>query len=112
LGAFVSTALIVAAGLAVAAFLYWNSRPVQRTPNEVAELLRARVDGSFDGGEWDYFISCRIADQRLEKLRQKILEVEVIGSEYLDDKDGNLLALSSKGVRYYESILQECKALS
>ena len=47
-------------------------KPIQRTPEEVAGLLRKCLNDSATDGEIDYFISCEIADPDLEKIRIEV----------------------------------------
>lgn len=106
---------IVGMGLGIAllvAFAYWNGRPVSRTPDEIAQLLRARLRGEEDPGQWDYFVSCRVRDDRLEAVRIKWLSVEIEGSKYLSSDSQNMLELSELGVKRLGELVAECEAIS
>ena len=96
----------------IAAFYIWNRRPIERTPEEIAALLRARLRGEEDQGEWDYFTKCRVRDMRLEAIRAKVLEIEVLGSPYLKQDGEDPFQLSDLGAKRFEELMSECKQIS
>jgi len=108
-----STTIVVLCllGLAIAIFAVWNSRPVDWTPAEVAQLLRARLRGEQDSNDWDYFVSCRIRDERLEEGREHVLRMEVVGSHYLSGSSENILDLSDAGVSRLEELIAVCETV-
>ena len=61
----------------IGVFLFWNSRPVSRTPEDVIETLEKWLQGELTDGEWDYFECCHIKDPDLEKIRGKCAELSI-----------------------------------
>ena len=53
-------------------FIRWNHRPHERTPDQVAALLRSMLNRSASQGEIDYFISVKIADPSLDAIREQV----------------------------------------
>jgi hypothetical protein len=62
----------LASRAAINRFINWNHRPRELTPEQVAALLRAMLDGTASDGEIDYFISVDIADSRLDAIRHEV----------------------------------------
>jgi hypothetical protein len=107
----VKIAIFVMLLLAIAVLVVWNRRPVDRSAAEVANLLRLRIEGADTDGGWDYFVSCRIRDSKLEKIRASVESMEVVGSPYLMHTGSNLFALSPIGKEAYTKLLHECELL-
>lgn len=53
----------------------WNNRPRAMTPIELLNLLRRMQSDDASPGEWDYFQSVALADDRLEKIRQEVAPI-------------------------------------
>lgn len=51
-------------------------RPLERTREEVAEILEARIAPGGDGPVWDAFLSIPIADPDLDAIRRECLELD------------------------------------
>ena len=56
---------------------------MKRTPEQVAKVIDDFVDGDRNQWEWDGFISIRIDDPELEKIRQRCISVR---DEFPPDK--------------------------
>jgi len=65
---------IALVGLVIAWLL--ARRGVVRSRDEVAQYIQNLLDGPFDDREWDEFISVRIRDSQLDRIRQ-----DCIGNE-------------------------------
>ena len=52
------------------------SKPLPRTHSDVAALLRRRLAGTQDRGEWDDFVCRPIADFQLEAMRRSCVNIE------------------------------------
>jgi tripartite-type tricarboxylate transporter receptor subunit TctC len=48
-----------------------------RTPEEVIDLLQAILNRTISDEEWDSFVSVKIADPNLERVRMRIEELWV-----------------------------------
>ena len=46
-------------------------RPMQRTPEEVADYLRDFIEGTGEEWDWDDFVSINIADPQLDSIRER-----------------------------------------
>ena len=57
--------------LPVALVVRLTERPIDRSPEDVAHYLRARLTGETDSWDWDDFAAIRIADRDLEDIRVK-----------------------------------------
>ena len=57
--------------LPVALVVRLTERPIDRSPEDVAHYLRARLTGEADSWDWDDFATIRIADRDLEDIRVK-----------------------------------------
>jgi hypothetical protein len=53
-------------------FVAWNQKPRERTPEQVAALLRAALDGTATHRDMDYFISIDIADPTLNEIKDEV----------------------------------------
>ena len=53
-------------------FVEWNSQPRERTPEQVARLLQAAIDGTATHRDMDYFISINIADPTLNEIKDEV----------------------------------------
>lgn len=51
-------------------------RPLERTREEIAEILEARIAPGGDWPVWDEFICCKIADPELDAIRRECLELD------------------------------------
>lgn len=70
--ALVAAAIGLASRAAINSFIRWNHKPRERTPEQVAALLRAMLDGTASNGEIDDFISVDIADPRLDAIKDEV----------------------------------------
>lgn len=50
----------------------WNRKPSDRTPEQVARVLRAALNGSATHEQMDYFISIEIADPTLNEIKDEV----------------------------------------
>lgn len=66
--------VIIAVPVALVASLL--KRPLRRTREEVASLLRARLSESYSLSAWDEFLCVAIADPRLEAIRNECISLE------------------------------------
>jgi hypothetical protein len=53
-------------------FIEWNRKPRERTPEQVADLLRRALAGTATDGEIDYFISVDIIDPALNDVKDRV----------------------------------------
>ena len=53
-------------------FVGWNHKPRDRTPEQVAELLRAALNGTATHRDMDYFISIDITDPTLNDIKDEV----------------------------------------
>jgi hypothetical protein len=60
-------AIVIVAAILAGLF----SRPIQRTPAEVARFLRDFIEGTGGDMDWDEFESVPIADPELERIRRE-----------------------------------------
>lgn len=51
-------------------------RPLDRTREEVVEILEARIAPDGDASVWDEFVCCEIADPELDAIRRECLEFD------------------------------------
>lgn len=66
--------LLAPVALPVALIARFTERPMDRTADEVAAWLRARMEGvELDG--WDGFLAIRIADPELEDIRARVAAI-------------------------------------
>lgn len=56
-------------------FFWWNRKPVDWTADEVRDLLNSWFKDCLDEARWDYFISCKISDPHLNKIRQLSIDI-------------------------------------
>ncbi|PVM85033.1 hypothetical protein DDF62_21105 [Caulobacter radicis] len=54
--------------------LWPGARTVDRSPDEVAGILRAFIDGTGGSWDWDDFESAPITDPRLDELRRRAVQ--------------------------------------
>jgi len=57
------------------------SKPVRRTPDEVANYLDDFIDGSSGPYDWDDFISLKIADPALEGIRARAASLKFTSTD-------------------------------
>jgi hypothetical protein len=53
-------------------FVAWNHKPRERTPEQVAQQLRAALNGTATHRDMDYFISIDIADPTLNEVKDEV----------------------------------------
>jgi hypothetical protein len=68
--------VLVVPVLLVAVITKLFDRPVERTREEIAEILEARIAPDGDTPVWDEFICGAIADPDLDAIRRECLELE------------------------------------
>lgn len=77
--------------LIVAVITKLFDRPLERTREEVAEILEARIAPDGDWPVWDAFLGCPVADPELEAIRRVCLDLDSESSAdrppYLADQD-------------------------
>jgi hypothetical protein len=80
-----------------------------RTPEEVIDLLQAILNRTISDEEWDSFVSVKIADPNLERVRMRIEELWVEDSEYRVPGSINPTDLNPKGVAEILSLIDSIK---
>ena len=73
---------------------------VQRSPDEVADLIEGFLDGTGDDRDWDDLTSVPIVDARLNRLRSDLLRIE---NRYPGTGDGHI---SAEGVAELRTIVR------
>jgi hypothetical protein len=68
--------VLVVPVLLVAVITKLFDRPFERTREEIAEILEARIAPDGDAPVWDEFIGGEIADPDLDAIRRECLELE------------------------------------
>ena len=53
-------------------FVAWNHKPRVRTPDQVAAILRASLNGTASHRDMDYFVSIDIADPALNEIKEEV----------------------------------------
>lgn len=83
-----------------------------RSQVEVVNLLESILSRTISDEDWDDFISVKIADRELEKVRERIEEMWIEGSPYMVTGSLNPTDLNPKGVaeikRLIDSIRDQC----
>ena len=74
-----ATAFILPIAIVAALIAALFSRPLERTPDEVARYLRDFIDGTGDEWDWDDFTSISIADPRLDAIRERASRYGEVG---------------------------------
>ncbi len=64
-------------------FVAWNQRPQERSSQQVAQLLRAAINGTATHRDMDYFISIDIADPALNEVKDEV--GRLYGPDWNDD---------------------------
>ena len=81
-----------------------------RSPEEVVELLEAILKRTISDVDWDDFISVKIVDPELEKVRERVEEIWTEDSPYRVEDSIDPTDLNPKGVaeirRLIDSIQQ------
>jgi hypothetical protein len=72
-------------------------RPTPRSAEEVAFDLRNFIEGTGDEGEFDHFVSVRVADEALDSIRERAKDVPLPADEH--------------GLRALQELLAEAEAL-
>ena len=99
---------IATLGLLGFLFYVWNNRSTERRPEEIKEILQLCLDGELDSGEWDYFLTCRIKNKELEKIRKRCQQIWMVDSEYLVSDSINPSILSEKGRNEVAKLIRQC----
>jgi len=84
----------------------WNNRPRAMTPIELLDLLRRMQSDDASPGEWDYFQSLALADDRLEEIRQTVAPIYGPGFDPANDQ---ILALAITETEALVSATQDQK---
>ncbi len=63
-----------------------KAKGIERTPAEVAKFLEDFLNGSGPKWEWDDFLSTPLADEELDKIRQRCAHLDL---EFPPDKPGH-----------------------
>lgn len=71
---------------------------VSRTPEEVIELLNALLNKTITSEDWDYFISVKIVDPELEKIRDSVEGMWTHDSPYMLPGTMDPTDLNQKGI--------------
>lgn len=83
---------------------------VDRTADEVVELLNSLLDRTFSSEKWDYFISVEIVDPKLESIRKRIVEdIDVMDSPYMLPGSISPADLNQKGVAEIKKLIASLK---
>lgn len=69
-----------------------------RSPEEVVELLEAILKRTISDVDWDDFISVKIVDPELEKVRERVEEIWTEDSPYRVEGSIDPTDLNPKGV--------------
>ncbi len=106
-----ATIVVVASICGIAAFLFWNARPVVWHPKAVADILEGLLNGELESGEWDYFISVKIKNPKLELVRNEMGKVWCKDSDYMEVGKIDPCCLNSKGREKVTALLKKCREL-
>jgi hypothetical protein len=77
--------------------------PIMRTREEVADILEDFVSGKGGNWDWDDFISFRIADSELERIREHCANLD---SEHPSDKGRYCSEKGLEVIRDYIKLLR------
>jgi hypothetical protein len=77
---------------------------MKRTPEQVADTIDAFVNGTGRQWDWDGFISIRLDDPELEKIRQKCVALPIefpptARTEYCSDAGVQVMRELAQGLR-------------
>jgi hypothetical protein len=104
-------AALVLAFVLVVLVLALNHRADNRSPSEVAHVLRALLEGTLDNRMWDRFVSEGIRVPALENIRSRCVSLWRRGSESLEANAIDPTGLSVVGRRQICDLLKECERL-
>jgi len=90
----------------------WSLKPVNRSPDEICQLLESWINNEVDWSDWDYFEACVIQNPELESIRQRCMDIDHFESEYLDHTDGKFSILNEKGHLVVKKLLEDCRLLN
>jgi hypothetical protein len=93
-----AAAIIIPLAVLVKVIAWPFEKPVERSAEEVADYLRAFIDGTGDEWDWDEFTHCPIDNPDLEMIRGRALAVNLPADE--------------AGVRELKALLHEVEALA
>ena len=68
------------------------------TAEEVVELLHELLNKTISSEDWDYFISVKIIDPKLEKIRERVVEMWTENSPYMVPSSIDPTDLNQRGV--------------
>ena len=68
------------------------------TAEEVVELLHELLNKTISSEDWDYFISVKIIDPKLEKIRERVVEMWTENSPYMVPGSIDPTDLNQRGV--------------
>lgn len=71
---------------------------VNRTPDEVVELLNSLLNKTITSEDWDYFISVKIVDPELEKIRERVEGIWTHDSPFMLPNTMDPTGLNQKGI--------------
>ncbi len=88
-----------------------NRKPIDRSPEDVAAILRSLINGSLSSAEWDYFVSVGIRNPALENIRVRCIELWKKDSPYLKAGAIDPTELSELGIKQIQELQKECEEI-
>jgi len=82
---------------------------VNRSPEEVIFLLKEILKGTISDVDWDDFISVKIVDPELEKIREKVEEIWTEDSPYRVVGSMDPTYLNPKGVAEIRKLIDSIR---
>lgn len=76
-----------------------------RTPDQVLDILISLLDKTISDGEWDSFLSVKIINSDLEKIRLHVEKMWVEDSPYMIKGSIDPTDLNSKGVEKIKQLI-------
>jgi hypothetical protein len=82
---------------------------VNRTSDEVVELLNAVLKRNISDEDWDDFISVKIVDPKLEKIRERVEEIWTQDSPYRVSGSFDPTDLNPRGITEIRKLIDSIK---
>ena len=83
-----------------------------RSPEEVIELLEAILKRTISDVDWDDFISVKVIDPELEKVRERVEEIWTEDSPYRVEGSIDPTDLNPKGVAEIRKLIDSIKRIT
>ena len=83
-----------------------------RSPEEVIELLEAILKRTISDVDWDDFISVKVIDPELEKVRERVEEIWTEDSPYRVEGSIDPTYLNPKGVAEIRKLIDSIKRIT